>query len=84
MIFDMTLEQLAPFERARSPWRASEEPKEPNEPDGADLTMEPDGSDRGGESGLEGRAMTARRPTRCSGRHRRTTPTTKTTQLAAT
>ena len=58
MIFDMTPEQLAPFERARSPWRASEEPKEPNEPDGADLTMEPDGSDRGGESGLEGRAMT--------------------------
>ena len=58
MIFDMTPEQLAPFERARSPWRASEEPKEPDEPDGADLTMEPDGSDRGGESGLEGRAMT--------------------------
>ena len=58
MIFDMTPEQLAPFERARSPWRGPEEPKEPDEPDGADLTMEPDGSDRGGESGLEGRAMT--------------------------
>ena len=40
MIFDMTPEQLAPFERARSPWRAPEEPKEPDEPDGADPTME--------------------------------------------
>ena len=61
MIFDMTPEQLAPFERARSPWRGPEEPKEPEEPDGANRDGCDDvgrGSDRGGESGLEGRAMT--------------------------
>jgi len=54
MIFDMTPAQLAPFERARSPWRTPEPRPEP-----AETTKTFAKTDRGDDDGnLEGRAMT--------------------------
>jgi hypothetical protein len=54
MIFDMTPAQLAPFERARSPWRTPEPRPEP-----AETTKTFAKTDRDDDDGnLEGRAMT--------------------------
>ena len=53
MIFDMTPAQLAPFERARSPWRTPEPRPEP-----AETTKTFAKTDRGDDGNLEGRAMT--------------------------
>ena len=53
MIFDMTPAQLAPFERARSPWRTPEPRPEP-----AETTKTFAKTDRGDDDSLEGRAMT--------------------------